>query len=112
MFSELQAFRAELAQAGLSDQPLYIVKVDVQAAFDNIPQDAIQQLVQSLLSEDHYSVVRHAEIKPPDSHGAHNADAVFKPMKKFCAQATAGQSAGSLVTAIKARPPQTLSTLR
>lgn len=108
MFSKLQSFRSDLAKAGLSEQPLYIVKVDVQAAFDSIPQDAIQQLVLSLLSEEHYSVTRHAEVKPPDSHGAHNADVIFKPTRKFCATATGGQQVGNFVAGIKARPPQSL----
>jgi len=108
MFSRLQAFRSELAKAGLSGQPLYIVKVDVQAAFDNIPQDAIQRLVMSFLSEDDYLITRHAEVKPPDSHGAHNTGVVFKPTRKFCAAATGGQKVSSLIAAINLRPPQSL----
>jgi len=106
MFARLQQFRSTLSNLGVTSSKLYFVKVDVQGAFDNIPQAGIQQLIAGLLSEDHYYIKKHTEVKPPDTYGAHNADVVFKPMRKFCSEAAADFSAAAFTKAIAARPPQ------
>ena len=106
IFDRLQGFRSTLLNLGLASSKLYFVKVDVQGAFDNIPQAAVQQLIAGLLSEDHYYIKRHTEFKPPDTYGAHNADVIFKPTRKFCSEAAADFSAATFIKAIAARPPQ------
>lgn len=104
MFSKLQDFRASLNASNGSSRKLYFVKVDIQAAFDSIPQRAVQKLVESLLSQDQYQIRRHTEIKPADSRSAQSAEAAFKPSRKFCAQAGADGELQNFVDAISARP--------
>jgi telomerase reverse transcriptase len=106
MFNKLQAYKQTLAASGQSRARLYFVKVDVQAAFDTIPQGAIQDLIASLLSENEYIVKRHTEVKPPDTHGRHNESAFFKPVRKFCAEAQIDSGLESFVKAIEAKPMQ------
>jgi telomerase reverse transcriptase len=106
MFNKLQDYKENLSSMGLSRAKLYFVKVDVQAAFDNIPQGKVQDLIASLLSEDQYVVKRHTEVKPPDTHGRHNQSATFKPVRKFCAEAQVNSGVEGFVEAVEARPPQ------
>jgi len=45
---------------------LYFAKVDVQSAFDTIPQSAVVNLMKSIFSETQYDICRHVEIKGAD----------------------------------------------
>lgn len=83
MYSRLKGFRAQLPDPS---KRLYFVKVDVQAAFDTIPQKAVLDLMSSLLTESHYRISKHAEMKPGDNY---RQDSLSKPMKKFPALAKA-----------------------
>ncbi|KUI62081.1 Telomerase reverse transcriptase [Cytospora mali] len=46
---------------------LYFAKIDVQAAFDTIPQSAIIALMRSIPSQSRYEMVKHVEVRPNDS---------------------------------------------
>lgn len=61
----MKGFKATLNSL---EQPLYFAKVDVQAAFDTIPQSAVIQLMQSVPTEPEYRIAHHVEIKSSDSH--------------------------------------------
>lgn len=52
---------------GLTKGKFYIAKVDVQAAFDTIPQQAIIDLMASIPAHEQYRIVKHVEVKPNDS---------------------------------------------
>lgn len=47
--------------------PLYFAKVDVQAAFDTIPQDAIIALMNSVPSNSKYDMIKHVEVIPNEA---------------------------------------------
>jgi telomerase reverse transcriptase len=48
---------------------LYFAKVDVQSAFDTIPQSAIITLMNTIPRQSHYTIAKHVEVK--------NGDAVY-----------------------------------
>ena len=67
---------------------LYFAKVDVQSAFDTIPQAAVLQLISSLPSESEYRISRHVEVKPGhDYREVADAHQLFKPIRKWVALA-------------------------
>ena len=88
MYPRLKQFKDRLFDRGQPSNPLYFVKVDVQACFDRIPQERVLALVEALASEDEYRIGRHAEIRPPE--GARR-DAVVpssaRPLRRFLSSA-------------------------
>lgn len=64
---------------------LYFCKVDVQSAFDTIPQAAVVKLVSGLPTSDEYQISKHVEVKPGDGyqHGQ------SKPIRKWTSLAWA-----------------------
>ncbi|EEY18378.1 telomerase reverse transcriptase [Verticillium alfalfae VaMs.102] len=67
----------------LGDTPgkLYFVKLDVKAAFDTIPQDAVLKLMQDVTTQDRYKLLKHVEIKAGHVGGVH------KPTRRWQAVA-------------------------
>ncbi len=90
MYPKVKTFKTRLQQSGSSEKVLYFAKVDVQSCFDTIPQRRVVGLIEKLVSEDEYSIARHAEIKAQDSH-QYNAGIgpPAKPARKFIAKARA-----------------------
>lgn len=64
MFPKLAAFKTSLQEQGLADSKLYFAKVDVQSCFDNIPQQHLLSMVESLLTVEAYQTGKHVEVKP------------------------------------------------
>jgi len=64
IYSRIKMFKAQL---GLSPPPLYFAKVDVKAAFDTIPQDAMLKLMRDIPSQPGYRISKHVEIAPLES---------------------------------------------
>jgi telomerase reverse transcriptase len=61
IYLKLKGFKAELAP----DHPqLYFAKLDVQAAFDTIPQEAVVGLMACVPGQSEYTLMKHAEVKP------------------------------------------------
>lgn len=65
VYHRVKAFKAHL---GTTEQKrLYFAKVDVQAAFDTLPQSAVVGLMKTVPSERHYKLVKHVQVQPNDS---------------------------------------------
>jgi telomerase reverse transcriptase len=77
MYGKLKQFRGQLPDLA---RPLYFAKLDVQAAYDTIPQSAVLQLMASLVTEPEYRINKHLEIKPGENY---REDARSKPMRNF-----------------------------
>lgn len=78
LYTRLKAFKSSLQN---SSKPLYFAKLDVQSAFDTIPQTAVVQLMASIPSEAEYRISKHVELKPGEGwrEGRSNA----KPTRKW-----------------------------
>lgn len=61
MYAKLKMFKRSLPSGS---SQLFFAKVDVQSAFDTIPQDAIIQLMKSIPSQQGYTFAKHAEVQP------------------------------------------------
>ncbi|EFY88706.1 telomerase reverse transcriptase, putative [Metarhizium acridum CQMa 102] len=61
MYAKLKMFKRRLPSGS---SQLFFAKVDVQSAFDTIPQDAIIQLMKSIPSQQKYTITKHAEVQP------------------------------------------------
>ena len=65
------------------------MKVDVQSAFDTIPQSAVLRLMQSLPSEPEYRISKYAEIKPGEGYRMDvDGQTKSKPIRKWISLAT------------------------
>ena len=88
MYPKIKAFKERLQNSGSSEQALYFAKVDVQSCFDTIPQRRVLEIIEKLVSEDEYSIARHAEIKAPNSlRYRAGVGQPAKPARKFIAKA-------------------------
>ena len=84
LHAKLKSFKSVIQN---SPKPLYFAKVDVKAAFDTIPQNAVVRLISSIPSESEYRIAKHVEIKPGE--GYHEGDDRSKPIRKWTASAKA-----------------------
>lgn len=80
MYTKLKQFKND---CGPGQNQFYFAKVDVQAAFDTIPQDAILQLMQTLPSQTRYTISKHAEMKPGDRSVAEATNAATRPTRRW-----------------------------
>jgi telomerase reverse transcriptase len=87
LYNKLKHFSAEIARSG---KPLFFVKVDVQSAYDTIPQCAVLRLMKTLPSESEYRISKYAEIKPGEGHRMDvDGQVKSKPIRKWISMATA-----------------------
>ena len=85
IYKRLKEFKTRL---GAADRPFYFAKVDVQGAFDSIPQQAIVELMSGIPSEAEYKLVKHVEVKPGEmGEMALTKVTRSKPLKKWQALA-------------------------
>lgn len=82
IYQRLKEFKTSF---GSADMPFYFAKVDVQGAFDSIPQQAVIDLMGTIPSEGEYKVVKHVEVKP--SEMAQTKVTKSKPLRKWQALA-------------------------
>jgi telomerase reverse transcriptase len=81
IYKKLKTFKSRL---GKSHTKLYFAKLDVQSAFDTIPQDAVLRLMCSVPSQPKYKVVKHAEVKPGEQSIRGTAKhTAAKPIKRW-----------------------------
>ncbi|KAI9171577.1 Telomerase reverse transcriptase [Paramyrothecium foliicola] len=92
IYDKLKNFKAH---AEPFNEPLFFAKIDVQAAFDNIPQDLVTEVMASVPSHERYRITKHAEVKPgePMHPGASNAS--NKPIRRWYSTASWGNQPNS-----------------
>lgn len=84
MYTKVKDFKSAL---GPNHGPLYFAKLDIRAAFDTIPQDAVVRLMSSVPNQDWYEVVKHAEVKPAERTVVEADKAATRPIRRWKAQA-------------------------
>ncbi|KAF7541210.1 hypothetical protein G7Z17_g12014 [Cylindrodendrum hubeiense] len=84
MYTRLKQFKERL---GPNHGRLYFAKVDVQAAFDTIPQAAVIKLMGSVPSQAKYTITKHVEVKPGERAELQGDKAATKAIRRW--QATA-----------------------
>ena len=84
IYAKLKNFKVEL---GSNHSSLYFVKLDVHAAFDTIPQEAVVRLMGSVPGQDQYAITKHAEVKPGERTVAQASRTATQPIRKWHATA-------------------------
>lgn len=84
IYDRLKRFKESL---GSNPGRLYFAKVDVQAAFDTIPQEAVVELMHSVPSQAKYTVAKHVEVKPGERSMIEGPKAAAKPIRRWHANA-------------------------
>jgi telomerase reverse transcriptase len=82
IYQRIKAFKAKL---GPGNHKFYFAKVDVQAAFDTIPQSAMIDLLKRIPRQASYKMLKHAEVALPESASGNGAAAAesAKPIKRW-----------------------------
>ena len=78
LYAKLKIFKSSIRDYSM---PLYFAKVDVQSAFDTIPQSAVVRLMGSIPSESEYCISKHVELKPGE--GWREGNSAAKPIRKW-----------------------------
>lgn len=60
-------------RVGSGRGPYFFAKVDVQGAFDTIPQAAVIALMNSVPSQAYYEIIKHIEVQPNDNNTLTNS---------------------------------------
>lgn len=72
IYQRIKAFKSQL---GEGQHKFYFAKVDVQGAFDTIPQDAMIELLKQIPQQSHYKLLKHAEVALLESTSVNGAGA-------------------------------------
>ncbi len=72
IYGRIKAFKDQLS-SGNQQKLLYFAKVDVQAAFDTIPQEAMLKLLKRIPGQSRYKLSKHVEVQPLEVTSASNA---------------------------------------
>lgn len=88
IYNKIKRFRHSF---NLKDEPFFFAKVDVQAAFDTIPQEAVTQLMSSVPRHKSYIIMKHAEVKPGERSLLADSDYFTKPIRRWHSTASSGE---------------------
>lgn len=97
IYWKLKRFKNQL---GAETPKLYFAKVDVRAAFDTIPQTAVMKLMETVASQQRYSIVKHAEVRPGDRSFS-NDKMVTKAVRRWQASALAHRNSQPFLTRLE-----------
>lgn len=84
IYGRLKGFKESLPPG---KQRLYFAKVDVRAAFDSLPQDAVLRLMASIPSQGQYTITKHVEVRPGDPVFSGKEKKVSKPIRRWLSTA-------------------------
>lgn len=79
LFSRLKQYKSDI---GIKKK-FFFVKVDVQAAYDNIPPAAVFKLISNIVTKNKYRISRHTEITPGENY---RSDSSSRPTKRWKSQ--------------------------
>jgi telomerase reverse transcriptase len=100
LYNRLKAFSSWL---GAARTPLYFAKVDVQAAFDTIPQAAVVRLMSKIPHQKLYAIAKHAEVKPIDQGRETGRTSYSKATRRWHALAKADDDESSFLQKVEAQ---------
>ncbi|KXH63750.1 telomerase reverse transcriptase [Colletotrichum salicis] len=80
LYHRLNAFSARF---GNHRPVFYFAKVDVQSAFDTIPQEAVIRLMDSIPSQEQYIIKKHVEVKAGLLDSRHQKNAISKVTRRW-----------------------------
>lgn len=87
MYERLKTFKNSIGSG--DKMTFYFAKVDVQAAFDTIPQQAVVELMRSIPSHARYTIMKHAELHPGERALLKSEKPTTKAIRRWHATAMA-----------------------
>lgn len=96
IYDRINRFKQRVGSGG---GPFFFAKVDVQGAFDTIPQDAVIALMSTVPSEAYYDIVKHVEMRPNDNSTVTNSTV----LKRWHASAIASGDSSTFLDMIGQR---------
>jgi telomerase reverse transcriptase len=81
IYKRMKLFKSKMS--ALPASPFYFAKVDVQSAFDTIPQAAIVGLLNSIPQQCRYRILKYFEVGPGVASRSHGQTSESKPLKKW-----------------------------
>ncbi|KAL0939367.1 telomerase reverse transcriptase [Colletotrichum truncatum] len=100
IYARLNAFSANF---GKERPKFYFAKLDVQSAFDTIPQEAVIRLMGVVPSEDQYIIKKHLEIKAGLVETPHRDRPVTKVTRRWHSLAATRDDPTSFVQVVESR---------
>lgn len=103
IYKRVKEFKSNILQ---SAKPLYFAKVDVQAAFDTIPQSAIVGLLDSIPQQRSYRIAKHAEISSKRLDGSADSGKMTKskPARKWLSTALKDRDTSTFLQLLETQP--------
>ncbi|RSL70645.1 hypothetical protein CEP53_001789 [Fusarium sp. AF-6] len=98
IYTRLKLFKESL---GPKHDKLYFAKIDVKAAFDTIPQPAVVKLMGSIPSQDKYTIMKHAEVKPGERALLEGEKSSSKAIRRWHATALAEREPSNFTTRLE-----------
>jgi telomerase reverse transcriptase len=99
IYDRLRAFSTRF-QPG--KQQLYFAKVDVQSAFDTIPQSAVIKVLRTIPKQARYTIMKHVEVKLVDNDIGAGNDSGGKLSRRWHALAKADHDAATFLEKVEA----------
>ena len=96
IYQRIKAFKDRL---GNEQHEFYFAKVDVQAAFDTIPQDAMLRLLERIPQQSYYKMPKHAEVGVLESTSGSGTGA--NAIRRWHAMAKANGDTGSFLERVE-----------
>ncbi|KAK8140264.1 hypothetical protein PG984_000330 [Apiospora sp. TS-2023a] len=103
IYKRVKGFKSGILRAA---KPLYFAKVDVQAAFDTIPQSAIVGLLDSIPQQRSYRIAKHAEISSKRLDGSADSATMrkSKPARKWLSTALKDRDTSTFLQQLENQP--------
>ncbi|KAK8083728.1 hypothetical protein PG996_002509 [Apiospora saccharicola] len=104
IYKRVKNFKSNILRAA---KPLYFAKVDVQAAFDTIPQSAIVGLLDSIPQQHSYRIAKHAEISSKRLDGSADSGTTkrkSKPARKWLSTALKDRDTSTFLQLLENQP--------
>lgn len=99
IYNRIKSFKSSMKDGS---KPFYFAKVDVQSAFDTIPQSAIVGLLNSIPQQSKYLISKHAEIATSKADTEILSQVTrFKPSRKWHSTATHIQKSTALFETLR-----------
>jgi len=80
LYERLREFKTRIEPTNVR---LYFAKVDVQSAFDTIPQAAVLDLMATIPTQASYAITKHVEVKPSDGIELAHGQSMPRPAKRW-----------------------------
>lgn len=105
IYNRIKTFKEKLGAVNREQQQqLYFAKVDVQAAFDTIPQEAVVKLVACIPQQTRYAMRKHVEVQPLESNNGSGNGNGNNTSKRWHTVARAAGDGSTFTETLEATP--------